>query len=84
MLKQKSTEKQNRSVVEKGKKKTFFFLSIYHPTNDVINSVVISKKHPVISTGNVGGPNSCLLKPCKLFQDPRENEQEHDDRGVRS
>jgi len=51
-------------IVEPCDLQGFEVLSIYHPTDDVINSVVISKKHPVVSIGNVGGPNSCLLKPC--------------------
>lgn len=45
-------------IVEPCDLQGFEVLSVYHPTDDVINSVVISKK-----LGNVGGI-SCLLKPC--------------------
>ncbi|XP_010458205.1 PREDICTED: nicotianamine synthase 3 [Camelina sativa] len=51
-------------IVEPCDLQGFEVLSIYHPTDDVINSVVISKKLPIVSTGNVVGGPSCLLQPC--------------------
>ncbi|KAH0850701.1 LOW QUALITY PROTEIN: hypothetical protein HID58_095317 [Brassica napus] len=51
-------------IVEPCDLQGFEVLSIYHPTDDVINSVVISKKLPVVSNGSVVGGPSCLLMPC--------------------
>lgn len=51
-------------IVEPCDLQGFEVLSIYHPTDDVINSVVISKKLPVVSNGSIVGGPSCLLMPC--------------------
>ncbi|CAN8294813.1 unnamed protein product [Cochlearia groenlandica] len=48
-------------IVETCDLQGFEVLSVYHPIDDVINSVVISRKLPS-STG--GGASSCFLVPC--------------------
>uniref|UniRef100_A0A1J3D8H9 Nicotianamine synthase n=1 Tax=Noccaea caerulescens TaxID=107243 RepID=A0A1J3D8H9_NOCCA len=74
-------------IVEPCDLQGFEVLSIYHPTDDVINSVVISKKLPVVSTENVGGV-SCLLMPCHCSKIPaimnkKKNMQMIDEFGAR-
>ncbi|EOA22839.1 hypothetical protein CARUB_v10003563mg [Capsella rubella] len=51
-------------IVESSDLKGFQLLTIYHPTDDVVNSVVIARKLGGSSMTGVNGTRGCMFMPC--------------------
>lgn len=51
-------------IVDSSDLKGFQLLTIYHPTDDVVNSVVIARKLGGSSTTGVNGTRGCMFMPC--------------------
>ncbi|KAF8118824.1 hypothetical protein N665_0002s0133 [Sinapis alba] len=51
-------------IVDSSDLKGFQLLTIYHPTDDVVNSVVIARKLGGSTTNGVNGTRGCMFMPC--------------------
>jgi len=51
-------------IVDSSDLKGFQLLTIYHPTDDVVNSVVIARKLGGSTTPGVNGTRGCMFMPC--------------------
>ncbi|KAF8115230.1 hypothetical protein N665_0029s0070 [Sinapis alba] len=51
-------------IVDSCDLKGFQLLTIFHPTDDVVNSVVIARKLGGSSTNGVNGTRGCMFMPC--------------------
>ncbi|CAE6086773.1 unnamed protein product [Arabidopsis arenosa] len=51
-------------IVDSSDLKGFQLLTIYHPTDDVVNSVVIARKLGGSTTTGVNGTRGCMFMPC--------------------
>ncbi|KAJ4883473.1 Nicotianamine synthase 1 [Raphanus sativus] len=51
-------------IVDSSDLKGFQLLTIFHPTDDVVNSVVIARKLGGSSTNGVNGTRDCMFMPC--------------------
>ncbi|CAA7033879.1 unnamed protein product [Microthlaspi erraticum] len=51
-------------IVDSSDLKGFQLLTIYHPTDDVVNSVVIARKLGGSITAGVNGTRGCMFMPC--------------------
>uniref|UniRef100_A0A1J3D5K7 Nicotianamine synthase n=1 Tax=Noccaea caerulescens TaxID=107243 RepID=A0A1J3D5K7_NOCCA len=51
-------------IVDSSDLKGFQLLTIYHPTDDVVNSVVIARKLGGSTTAGINGTRGCMFMPC--------------------